>query len=119
METYFIMLPMPRCIPTIPAKGDYLYRLDGLNRAFEAGIDDVGLGVLFGLYDWRFEVLAMVRHALYPAGTLQCRSPYLESFRACVRHTVSSLMKSISPPTTNSNGSSPFCDWRFPIPALF
>jgi 2-iminoacetate synthase len=46
-------------------KGNYLYRLDGLNRAFEAGIDDVGLGVLFGLYDWRFEVLAMVRHALY------------------------------------------------------
>ena len=46
-------------------KGNYLYRLDGLNRAFEAGIDDVGLGVLFGLYDWRFEVLAMVRHALF------------------------------------------------------
>ena len=46
-------------------KGDYLYRLDGLSRAFEAGVDDVGLGVLFGLYDWRFEVLAMVRHALH------------------------------------------------------
>lgn len=46
-------------------KGDYLYRLDGLSRAFEAGCDDVGLGVLFGLYDWRFEVLGMVRHALY------------------------------------------------------
>lgn len=46
-------------------KGNYLYRLDGLSRAFEAGCDDVGLGVLFGLYDWRFEVLAMVRHALY------------------------------------------------------
>lgn len=51
--------------PDNTRKGDYLYRLDGLNRAFEAGIDDVGLGVLFGLYDWRFEVLAMVRHALY------------------------------------------------------
>ncbi|MDY0262953.1 [FeFe] hydrogenase H-cluster radical SAM maturase HydG [Syntrophotalea acetylenica] len=46
-------------------KGNYLYRLDGLSRAFEAGCDDVGLGVLFGLYDWRFEVLGMVRHALY------------------------------------------------------
>ena len=46
-------------------KGNYLYRLDGLSRAFEAGVDDVGLGVLFGLYDWRFEVLAMVRHALH------------------------------------------------------
>ena len=46
-------------------KGDYLYRLDSLNRAQEAGIDDVGIGVLFGLHDWRFEVLGMVRHALF------------------------------------------------------
>jgi 2-iminoacetate synthase len=28
----------------------------------EAGIDDVGIGVLFGLFDWRYEVLALVRH---------------------------------------------------------
>jgi 2-iminoacetate synthase len=46
-------------------KGNYLYRLDGLSRAFESGCDDVGIGVLFGLYDWRFEVLALVAHALY------------------------------------------------------
>ncbi|MCK7534616.1 MAG: hypothetical protein MZV63_28235 [Marinilabiliales bacterium] len=26
------------------------------------GIDDVGIGALFGLYDWRFEVLGLVRH---------------------------------------------------------
>ncbi len=44
-------------------KGDYLYRLNGLDRAMEAGIDDVGIGVLFGLYDWRFEVVALVAHA--------------------------------------------------------
>lgn len=42
--------------PPDTRKGDYLYRLDGLSRAFEAGCDDVGLGVLFGLYDWKFEV---------------------------------------------------------------
>jgi len=29
----------------------------------EAGLDDVGIGALFGLYDWRFEVLGLVRHA--------------------------------------------------------
>jgi 2-iminoacetate synthase len=46
-------------------KGHYLYRLDGLSRALEAGCDDVGIGVLFGLYDWRFEVLGLVAHALY------------------------------------------------------
>ena len=46
-------------------KGDYLYRLDGLSRALEAGLDDVGIGALFGLYDWRFEVLGLVSHALH------------------------------------------------------
>lgn len=44
-------------------KADYLWRLDAPARAIEAGADDVGIGVLFGLYDWRFEVLALVAHA--------------------------------------------------------
>jgi 2-iminoacetate synthase len=44
-------------------KKDYDYRLTSLDRAQEAGLDDVGIGVLFGLYDWRFEVLALLRHA--------------------------------------------------------
>jgi 2-iminoacetate synthase len=43
-------------------KADYDYRLTALDRAQEAGIDDVGIGALFGLYDWRFEVLGLVRH---------------------------------------------------------
>ena len=51
--------------PSNTRKGDYAYRLDGLSRAFEAGCDDVGLGVLFGLYDWRFEVMGLVTHALH------------------------------------------------------
>ncbi len=54
-----------RVHPSHTRKGDYLYRLDGLSRAFEAGCDDVGIGVLFGLYDWRFEVLGLVAHALH------------------------------------------------------
>ena len=44
-------------------KADYEYRVTSLDRAQEAGIDDVGIGALFGLYDWRFEVLSLVRHA--------------------------------------------------------
>jgi 2-iminoacetate synthase len=44
-------------------KKDFENRLTSLDRAQEAGLDDVGIGVLFGLYDWRFEVLALVRHA--------------------------------------------------------
>ena len=43
-------------------KRDYDWRLTSLDRAQEAGVDDVGIGALIGLYDWRFEVLSLVRH---------------------------------------------------------
>jgi len=43
-------------------KMDYNYRLTAMDRAMEAGIDDVGIGALFGLYDWKFEVLGILRH---------------------------------------------------------
>ncbi|MFH1398378.1 MAG: [FeFe] hydrogenase H-cluster radical SAM maturase HydG [Candidatus Omnitrophota bacterium] len=46
-------------------KADYLRQITAYGRAFEAGIDDLGIGVLFGLYDWRFEVLALITHAWY------------------------------------------------------
>ncbi len=48
--------------PANTRKGNYEWRLTSMDRAQEAGIDDNGLGVLFGLYDWRFEVMAMIRH---------------------------------------------------------
>ncbi len=43
-------------------KTDYNWRLTAFDRAQEAGIDDVGIGALFGLYDWRFDVLGLIRH---------------------------------------------------------
>jgi 2-iminoacetate synthase len=43
-------------------KKDYEWRLTALDRAQEAGIDDIGIGALFGLCDWRFEVMGLVRH---------------------------------------------------------
>jgi len=43
-------------------KANYEYRLTSLDRAQEAGLDDVGIGALLGLYDWRFEVMGLVRH---------------------------------------------------------
>jgi len=54
-------------------KKDFNWRLTALDRAQEAGIDDVGIGALFGLYDWRFDVLGLVRHtnhfeAVYQVG---------------------------------------------------
>lgn len=44
-------------------KADYDRQITAHERAFEAGIDDLGIGVLLGLYDWRFEVLSLVAHA--------------------------------------------------------
>jgi 2-iminoacetate synthase len=46
-------------------KSDYERQITAHIRAYEGGIDDLGLGVLFGLYDWRFEVLALVSHAQF------------------------------------------------------
>lgn len=51
--------------PAGTRKANYPWRLDGVARAMEAGADDVGIGCLFGLYDWRFEVLGLVAHALH------------------------------------------------------
>ncbi len=43
-------------------KTDYSWRVTAPDRAMEAGIDDVGIGVLFGLYDWKYEILALLQH---------------------------------------------------------
>ena len=43
-------------------KKDYDYRITAPDRAMQAGVDDVGIGVLFGLFDWRFEILALLQH---------------------------------------------------------
>lgn len=44
-------------------KKDFLWRLYALHRAQEAGIDDVAMGALFGLFDFKFEVLGLLMHA--------------------------------------------------------
>ena len=50
--------------PAGTRKADYMWRLDSPARAIEAGCDDVGIGVLFGLADWKFEVLSLIAHAV-------------------------------------------------------
>ena len=55
-ETYRLLHPRG-------PKADYAGRLDTFDRALEAGIQDVGVGVLFGLYDWRYDLLALLDHA--------------------------------------------------------
>ena len=51
--------------PAGTRKADYMWRLDSPARAIESGCDDVGLGALFGLADWKLETLSLVAHAQY------------------------------------------------------
>ena len=46
-------------------KANYDYRLKTMDRAFAGGIKDVGIGVLFGLFDWKYEILALLQHIHY------------------------------------------------------
>jgi 2-iminoacetate synthase len=57
-ETYKAMHPSG-------PKSNYLWRLYGLDRAQQAGIDDVGIGALMGLFDWRFETMALLYHTIH------------------------------------------------------
>ncbi|MBU0630621.1 MAG: [FeFe] hydrogenase H-cluster radical SAM maturase HydG [Candidatus Margulisbacteria bacterium] len=57
-ETYKKMHPSGK-------KADYDWRLSAFDRAQQAGIDDLGAGVLFGLYDYKFEVLALLFHSMH------------------------------------------------------
>ncbi|OPL18942.1 MAG: [FeFe] hydrogenase H-cluster radical SAM maturase HydG [Candidatus Aegiribacteria sp. MLS_C] len=53
-----------RVHPPETLKGDMRWRLYALHRAMEAGVDDVGMGALFGLFDHRFEVMALLLHTM-------------------------------------------------------
>jgi 2-iminoacetate synthase len=46
-------------------KADYERQLFAHDRAMEAGLDDVGLGVLYGLFDYKFDTLALLSHSQY------------------------------------------------------
>lgn len=43
-------------------KSDPDNRIDAVDRAFSSGIDDIGIGALYGLYDYRFETLGLLSH---------------------------------------------------------
>lgn len=59
-ETYH--RPTYAAVHVAGKKRDFDWRLTAMDRAMQAGIDDVGIGVLFGLFDWRFELLALMQH---------------------------------------------------------
>ncbi|MGL4854084.1 MAG: [FeFe] hydrogenase H-cluster radical SAM maturase HydG [Lentisphaeria bacterium] len=63
METYH--QPTYEAMHPNGPKSNYLWRLSAFDRAMQAGIDDVGLGALIGLYDWRFEALSLLAHTIH------------------------------------------------------
>ena len=46
-------------------KKNYAWRMDTAQRAYAAGFRRIGLGALYGLYDWRYEALSVAAHALF------------------------------------------------------
>ena len=84
-DTYLVMHPEG-------PKRDYSWRLFAMDRALQAGIDDVGIGALFGLTDWRFETLALLSHAFnldqrFGIGPHTISVPRLEpAFNAPISH---------------------------------
>ena len=55
--------------PTGP-KSDYAYHTEAMDRAMEAGIDDVGCGVLFGLNTYRYDFVGLLMHAEHLEATM-------------------------------------------------
>lgn len=45
-------------------KSNMAWRLYASHRAMDAGVDDVGIGALFGLADWKFEVMGLLAHTI-------------------------------------------------------
>lgn len=57
--------------PTGP-KSDYAYHTEAMDRAMEAGIDDVGCGVLFGLENYKYDFVGIMMHAQHLEDTFGC-----------------------------------------------
>ena len=76
--------------PRHTIKGNYLWRLYCMHRAMEAGIDDVGIGALFGLYDWKFEVMGLLYHAHRAGEAVRHRAAHdlVPAARAGAQHAV-------------------------------
>lgn len=63
--------------PTGP-KSDYAYHTEAMDRAMDAGIDDVGIGVLFGLEHYKYDFVGLLMHA-----------EHLEAAKGVGPHTIS------------------------------
>ena len=75
--------------PTGP-KHDYAYHTEAMDRAMEGGIDDVGLGVLFGLEMYKYEFAGLIMHAehleaVHGVGPHTISVPRVKKIAACIR----------------------------------
>ena len=61
-------------------KGHYRWRLYAQDRALDVGLDDVGIGALFGLYDWRFEAMGLLYHTIHLEEKYNGVGPHTISF---------------------------------------
>lgn len=61
-------------------KGHYRWRLYAQDRALDVGLDDVAIGVLFGLYDWRFELMGLLYHTIHMEEKYNGVGPHTISF---------------------------------------
>jgi len=66
--------------PANTVKGNYRWRLYAQDRAQDVGIDDVAIGALFGLYDWRFEAMGLLYHAIHLEEKYNGVGPHTISF---------------------------------------
>lgn len=69
-----------RVHPVDTLKGHYRWRLYAHDRALDAGVDDVGIGALFGLYDWRFEAMGLLYHTIHLEESYNGVGPHTISF---------------------------------------
>lgn len=61
-------------------KGHYRWRLYSMDRAMEGGVDDMGIGALFGLYDWRFDLMGLLYHTIHLEEKFNGVGPHTISF---------------------------------------
>jgi 2-iminoacetate synthase len=77
-ETYH--RPTYKKMHPVGPKSDYRWRLYTHHRAMEAGIDDVAIGALFGLYHWRYDVMGLLYHAMELENKFDGIGPHTVSF---------------------------------------
>ncbi|MBA2132727.1 [FeFe] hydrogenase H-cluster radical SAM maturase HydG [Capillibacterium thermochitinicola] len=66
--------------PAGTIKSHYRWRLYAQDRALDAGLDDVAIGALFGLYDWRFELMGLLYHTIHLEEKYNGVGPHTISF---------------------------------------